>query len=148
MAAEVEFHTGVVDVAGFACRLLRKAHRQGAQLLVTAPEVELARLDRQLWTQEQLDFLPHVRLPAAAAVVARSPIWLAAEWQQAADLTTAEQAARRVLVNLGAELPEAPARLVRIIEVVGAEPEQVEAGRQRWRAYKALGLGIVHHPAA
>ena len=45
---EVEFHTGVPDRVSFACRLLRKASRQGARVLVTAPEDILAELDRAL----------------------------------------------------------------------------------------------------
>lgn len=143
MASEVEFHTGVADVRGYAGRLLRKAYRRGAQLLVTAPAAELAELDLQLWTQEPLDFLPHVRLPAPPPVARRSPVWLASSWPDGADLSG------RVVVNLGADLPAAPANaLARIIEVVGIAPAEVEGGRQRWRAYKAQGLLIVHHPAA
>ncbi len=142
MATEVEFHTGVTDLPAFTGRLLRKAYRLGAQLLVLAPEPQLRELDRLLWTQEPLDFLPHVRLPAPPQLASRSPIWLAADWP------TDEAAAGRVAVNLGLALPAAPARQARIIEVVGVEPEMVEAGRQRWRGYKALGLGIVHHSVA
>ena len=75
---EVEFHTGVADRVGFACRLLRKASRQGARVLVTAPDEVLAELDRALWVFEERDFLPHVRMPGAKpAVAARTPVWLA-----------------------------------------------------------------------
>ena len=36
---QVEFHTGVVEPMLFACRLLRKAYRQGARVAVTvSPE--------------------------------------------------------------------------------------------------------------
>ena len=67
---EVEFHTGVADPVGFACRLLRKAYRQGARVLVTAPGPRLGELDRALWTFEERDFVPHVRVPGAGAAVA------------------------------------------------------------------------------
>jgi DNA polymerase III subunit chi len=146
MATEVEFHTGVADATGFVCRLLRKAHRQGARVLVTAPVTELAELDRRLWTQEALEFLPHVRLPAAERVAARSPIWLSTGLPEGG----LAEADGRVLINLGADLPAAstaPA-LPRIIEVVSADPEGAAAGRQRWRQYKSMGLAIVHHTAA
>ncbi len=139
MATEVEFHTGVADVPAFACRLLRKAYRRGAQLLVTADEPDLSTLDRLLWTQDALDFLPHVRWPAPEPLATRSPIWLSACLPQAA------QASGRVFINLGLAVPPAPAGLARIIEVVGQAPDQVRAGRARWREYQALGLGIVHH---
>ena len=141
---EVEFHTGVSDRVGFACRLLRKANRQGARVLVTAPDDLLVELDRALWMFEQRDFLPHVRMPGAkAAVAARTPVWLArdASLQSAVD-------APRLVVNLGAEAPADMAALLRLIEVVSAEPDDAEQGRQRWRAYRAAGLNIKHHAAA
>ncbi len=135
---EVEFHTGVADRVGFACRLLRKACRQGVRVLVTAPPETLAELDRALWTFEERDFLPHVRMPgAAAAVAARTPVWLA----QRAGL----EGAPRVLLNLGAEAPAALDVADRLIEVVTSDPDDAEAGRARWRAYKAAGLEIRHH---
>jgi DNA polymerase-3 subunit chi len=144
MATEVEFHTGVADVTGFACRLLRKAYRQGAQLLVAAPATALAELDRRLWMQEALDFVPHVRLPAEERVALRSPIWLASAWSAA----PAQAALGRVHINLGADMPADPASLPRIIEVLGCDAEAVQAGRLRWRLYKAQGLTVVHHPPA
>ena len=139
---EVEFHTGVADRIGFACRLLRKACRRGVRVLVTATPEDLATLDRALWVFEERDFLPHVRVPGApAAVAARTPIWLA---PQAADV----DGAPRVLLNLGAEAPPDLAALERLIEVVGNDPDDVERGRGRWRGYKQAGLQIRHHTAA
>jgi DNA polymerase-3 subunit chi len=52
-----------------------------------------------------------------------------------------------VVVNLDAEVPGDFDTLDRLIEIVGAEAEQAERGRNRWRAYKAAGLSITHHPA-
>lgn len=138
---EVEFHTGVDDGIAFACRLLRKACRQGVRVLVTAPAPTLAALDRALWTFEERDFLPHVYMPGTApAVAARTPIWLAA----AADLADAPP----VLVNLGADAPAVRTGVQRLIEIVTAEPNDAARGRERWRAYKAAGLSIRHHDAA
>lgn len=139
---EVEFHTGVGDSVGFACRLLRKAYRQGARVLVTAPASLLAELDRALWVVEEHDFVPHARVPgASAAVAARTPIWLA---PGVAEETTA--ASPRVVINLGADAPADPAALDRLIEVVAVD--DAEGGRVRWRAYKAAGLAIKHHPGS
>jgi DNA polymerase III subunit chi len=58
VAEQVEFHTGVEDVLAFTCRLLRKAQRQGAQLVCTAPPATLAALDQALWTFEEREFVP------------------------------------------------------------------------------------------
>jgi DNA polymerase III subunit chi len=135
---EVEFHTGVADSVGFTCRLLRKACRQGARVLVTAPEATLRELDRALWTFEEREFVPHVRMPgAAASVAARTPVWLAGEVLSAG--------APAVVVNLGAEAPADPAALPRLIEVVSADADDAARGRERWRAYKAASLQIKHH---
>ncbi len=137
---EVEFHSGVADPVDFACRLLRKACRQGARVQVSAPAGTLASLDRALWTFEEREFVPHVRVPGATAdVAARTPIWLSAQ--------AGGEGAPRVVVNLDAEVPGDFDTLDRLIEIVGAEAEQAERGRNRWRAYKAAGLGITHHPA-
>ena len=142
---EVEFHTGVADPLAFACRLLRKAARQGVRVLVTAPADVLGVLDRQLWTFDERDFVPHVRVPgAAAATAALTPIWLATGAAAAAGLANAPG----VLVNLGADAPAAPQALQRLIEIVADEPDEAARGRERWRAYKAAGLEIRHHAAA
>ena len=59
---QVEFHSGVAAPLQYACRLLRKAWRQQVAVLVTAPPPLLAALDRELWTFEALEFVPHRRL--------------------------------------------------------------------------------------
>lgn len=143
MAASVEFHTGVPDTAAYACRLLRKASRRGVTVFCLAPDDRLQTLDRLLWTFAERDFVPHVVLgrAAAAGVVARTPIWLAAA------LPAAEGPGRDVVVNLGGELAPAAARgPARVIEVVGAQADEVERGRALWRDYKAAGFAVVHRP--
>lgn len=138
---EVEFHTGVADPIGFTCRLLRKACRQGARVLVTAPDAVLRELDRALWTFEDREFVPHVRLPGARPeVAARTPVWLAVD--------TSPAHAPAVVVNLGADAPAELQGLQRLIEVVAADADEAARGRSRWRAYKAAGLEIKHHAAA
>lgn len=138
---EVEFHTGVADRSAFACRLLRKAYRQGVRVLVTAPAEVLAEVDRLLWTFDERDFVPHVRIPGAGpGVAARTPIWLAADVEHAL-----APCAPSVVLNLGAAAPAAPGTLERLIEVVSSDPDEADRGRSRWRAYKAAGLEIKHH---
>lgn len=138
---EVEFHTGLADPVGFACRLLRKALRKGARATVTAPAPRLAALDRELWTFDERDFLPHVRWTPSqpAHVLARTPLWLVENALPAG--------APPVLVNLGAPVPPPQAALVRLIELVGTDAEDEAGARRRWREYKARGLNVVHHAA-
>lgn len=142
MALTVEFHTGVADDLAFTCRLLRKAYRQGARVQVRAPSARLARLDRELWTFAEREFIAHVRFAAddRPATAARAPIWLV-DGEPLAD-------GPPVLVNLGAPAPRQFDGLQRIIEVVGTDDAAADRGRERWRAYRAAGLPVKHHAAS
>jgi len=135
----VAFHSGLSDRLGFACRLLRKAYRQGHRVLVTAPVELLAQIDRDLWTFEAGAFIPHLALDGrhGAAAQARTPIWLA----PAADGVEGPS----VLVNLGSDSPADPLRFERIVELVTDDPDDRRSARARWRTYEALGLKIDHH---
>ena len=140
----VDFHTGVADKLGYACRLLRKAWRAGNRVLVTGAPEPLARLDKLLWTFDVGDFIPHLRLRAGEPLpgpLARSPIWLLDEGvalpAQAGDFT--------VRVNLGPALVDDVAAFARVIELVGEAADDVASGRQRWRHCLAAGLKPVNH---
>lgn len=136
----VEFHTGVDDAVGLAARLLRRAVRQQVRVLVTAPADVLQALDLALWAAEPREFLPHVRMPGTpAAVAARTPVWLSG--------TALLDGAPRVCINLGADPRPALEALDRLIEIVSTDADAVQAGRERWRAYRSLGLDVVHHGA-
>jgi DNA polymerase-3 subunit chi len=146
MAQEVEFHTGLAEPVAFACRLLRKAVRSGARVLCTAPADRLDELDRALWTFEEREFVPHIRLAAASdRVLERTPIWLATNADDA--IARRPAAAARVLVNLDAEAPQDPRVFPRLIELVPADADATARGRERWRTHKSAGLEIRHHPA-
>lgn len=131
---EVAFHTGIADKGGYACRLLRKAWRQGRQVVVTGSGEQLQRLDLLLWTFEPAEFVPHLRLRRGTtppAAMRRTPIWLA----EAPD----EAPARDVLVNLGPGWPAAFGGFARVVEIVGDDPADAAEGRRRWREYRAAG---------
>lgn len=137
--AELAFHTGLADKFGYTCRLLRKAYRQGARVQVRGDAEQLARLDQLLWTFEQLEFVPHARLRAGqkvASELARTPIWLVDQGALAPEAT--------VLVNLGPTPADDAGQFQRVIELVGIDPDERQAGRQRWRYYESLGLKPVH----
>ena len=136
----LEFHTDVGDSLAYACRLLRKAYRRGLKVVVCAEPERLSRLDTLLWTFEQLEFVPHARLRSGdrpdVALAAHTPIWLAdpgTAWPQA-----------DVVVNLGAQAVDEPARFERIVEIVGDEEAERQAARARWRHYATLGLAPTH----
>jgi DNA polymerase-3 subunit chi len=137
--AELAFHTGLTDKLGYTCRLLRKAYRQGAKVQVRGDGELLSRLDPLLWTFEQLEFVPHLRLRAGQKIdpeLARTPIWLVDDAAQASEAS--------VLVNLGPLPADDVARFERVVELVGVDADERQAGRLRWRYYESLGLKPVH----
>lgn len=141
---QVDFHSGVADKLGYACRLLRKAYRSGSPVMVAgAPEL-LARLDNLLWTFDPGDFIPHLRLRAGDQVpdrLACTPIWLV----EAVASVPAERASPAVLVNLGPGVVQGFERFARVIELVAEADEEVADGRRRWRHYQDAGLAPANH---
>ncbi len=134
----IEFHTGITDPVGFTLRMLRKAYRQGARVLVTAPAPVLDKLSRQLWRAYEREFIAHVLVGRCRQGQAeRTPLWLGTT-------VTAGSYEPVVVINVGADAPLEPSRLQRLIEVVSADDDEAAAGRLRWRQYKAAGLVVEH----
>lgn len=140
---EVDFHFNVPDRLAYSCRLLRKASRQGAGVAVAGPAAVLDALDRLLWTFEDTEFVPHLRLGAEARVPPRlqsTPVWLVDAAQQASHLP--------VLLNLNEQPADGFESFARLIEVVGSDPVEREAARRRWRHYASRGYSIKAHEVA
>jgi len=137
---EVNFHTRVPHLLGYTCRLLRKASRQGAQVVVTAPAATLAALDSALWTFDPLEFVPHVRHAPGSVMAERlraTPVWLVEH--------LADAAGHEVLVNLGPTAPEGFESFAKVFEIVSTDEAAVAAGRLRWKHYASRGYAIQHH---
>lgn len=136
----VEFHHGIGNKLAYACRLLRKAHRAGAQVAVTGDLATLQALDRELWTFDDQEFLPHV-LAAGAPLPERlhaTPIWLSPD-------PAAAPGERSILVNVGRDMPAGMDRFQRLFDLVSSEPDDRQEGRRRWKAYAAQGWDVQPH---
>jgi DNA polymerase III subunit chi len=137
----IEFHTGVADKIGHACRVLRKAQGAGATVVVCGEVQALDRLDVALWTFDPSSFVAHARLRAGAtatAALARTPTWLVD------DPVAAPNA--NVLVNLGPQTVDGYERFPRVIEIVSAAADDRAAGHSRWRWYEQRpGVELIHH---
>jgi DNA polymerase-3 subunit chi len=134
---EIEFHVNVRDKLDFSCRLLRKAHRSGARLVVTAEPALLAQLDQLLWTFSAHDFLPHCSGNAPVHTLAATPILLAEQLQGCP--------ADSVLINLGQHAPAHFERFERFIEVASDASDDILAARVRWKYYKDRGYALKKH---
>lgn len=142
MSVEIRFHVQLQDPVGYACRLIRKALKQGAQLGVWGPRSVLKQLDQQLWTFDDQAFLPHVWLEDGMDEVLRerSPIWLSDQLEPLRQ--------RPVLLNLGQELVSAPEGFAKLAELVASDDWSTHQARQRFVAYRDAGLAPQRHEAA
>ncbi|MDR0479141.1 MAG: DNA polymerase III subunit chi, partial [Burkholderiaceae bacterium] len=75
---EIAFHFNVPGKLPYACRLLRKIYQSGSRVRVVGEQDLLGQLDQALWTFSAQDFIPHCSVGAAPAVLAHTPIVLAA----------------------------------------------------------------------
>lgn len=130
---QVFFYHGAADKLAAACALLGKAAAQKKPVLVYAPQAEVAgMLDRLLWTQPALGFVPHCR--ADSPLAAETPILLTDKLDQ---LPQDER-----LMNLGPEIPPGFSRFQSLIEVVGQEDDDRSAARDRVKFYKDRGYEV------
>jgi DNA polymerase-3 subunit chi len=135
---KVFFYHNVQDRLRAAAALIAKTYAQGKNFTVFVPDPEQASfLDRLLWTQPPLDFLPHCRADSELAAV--TPILLA-ERMDAALLPTLLQSER--LLNLGDAVPEHLDRFQSLIEIVDQSEKGRGEARIRTRHYKEMGYPI------
>lgn len=137
---EINFYFNVADRVDYACRLSRKAQRQGVALAVTGPQDALTEFDRQLWAFAATEFVAHSWVERQADVPARlvdSTVWLSAE----------PLAAPRhdALLNLGHAIPVGFETFARLYEVVSTDDADRAAARTRWKAYADRGYAIRRH---
>ena len=140
---EISFHFNVPSRTGYACRLLRRAQRQGMALAVTGPVDALNEIDRELWTFAAPEFLAHGWIDRAAEVPSSlhaTTIWLGAN--------PIEAPRHDALLNLGSDTPPAFETFERVFEIVSLDEADRLAARTRWKAYAKRGYPIKRHEVA
>jgi len=131
----IDFYTNAEPKLQVACQLAAKAVRQSLRVLIYAPEETLAHaIDKLLWTFPATGFLPHCM--ARDALATETPILIAQ--------TSEASAHDQVLLNLAPGSPESFSRFQRLIEIVGVEPADRQAGRERYRYYRDRGYEVGH----
>lgn len=130
---QVFFYHGAADKIAAACALLGGAYAKKKPMLVFAPDSAIASsLDRMLWTNSALSFVPHCR--ADSSLAAETPILITDT------LDTIPQDER--LMNLSQVIPPGFSRFQSLIEVVGQEEEERSAARERVKFYKDRGYEV------
>ncbi len=137
---QIDFHVNAPAKLAHACRLARKGYGAGTRMVFYAADAVVAELDRLLWTFSALDFIPHCHVRSRLAPV--TPILLAGPADAEACLQY------EMLVNLDREQPDFFSRFERMIEVVGSEAADLEAGRARWKFYRDRGYPLKRHDLA
>ena len=137
---EISFYFNVADRTTYACRLLRRAHREGVPVAVAGPADALDAIDRELWSFAAAEFLPHQRIERASEVpqaLHASTIWLGE--------SPIEAPLHSALLNLGPLPPPAFETFERLFEVVSLDDADREAARGRWKTYARRGYPIKRH---
>ena len=130
---QVFFYHGAADKIAAACALLSGAYAKKKPMLVFAPEKEIANsVDRMLWTQPALSFVPHCR--ADSPLAAETPILITDS------LEALPQDER--LMNLSQIVPPGFSRFQSLIEVVGQADDERAAARDRVKFYKDRGYEV------
>jgi DNA polymerase-3 subunit chi len=133
---EITFYTFADNPLDVARRVAAKAHAQGKQVMIYAPDAAAAdAIDRLLWTTPALGFVPHCR--DTDPLAAETPVLIGAN---ADALRSAD-----VMINLHHEQPPAFARFERLVEIIGQDEAGREQGRARYRFYQTRGYAMKTH---
>jgi len=130
--AEIRFYQLLrTPLEGALPKLLERLRAMDARCLVVAPSRErVEALDLHLWSYDPSGFLP----PGSAAIgfAADQPIWLT-------HLDENPNGANAVLLVEGAVIAN-PDRFEHCLDIFdGADPEQLEAARARYREFRSKG---------
>lgn len=135
----IDFYTHVADRLDVAARLVAKAYAAHGSVRVLTPDrATTDALDRLLWIQSALSFLPHCRMDSAIA--SETPIWI--------DDALEHNGPAAVLVNLHSKPAPFFSRFERLAEVVGTDDADLAAGRERFRFYRERGYDLRSHNLA
>ena len=129
----ISFLHGAPDRIQSAAHWLQQAWSNRQAVLVYVPDAEQAtRLDRMLWTQPALSFLPHCRQDATVA--GKTPILLT----DRLDAPPHEGC----ILNLSNELPPTFSRFEHLVEIVSIDDADRLPARERFKFYRDRGYAI------
>jgi DNA polymerase-3 subunit chi len=133
---QIDFYTHVEDKLQTLCTLAAKALAKNVRMMILTPDAQTTeRVDKLLWTQPAIGFLPHCRGQHRLAPL--TPIIV----DHVAEPVVHEQ----ILVNLCDECTPLFSRFERLIEIVSLDQADRELARSRFRFYRDRGYQIRSH---
>jgi len=126
----------IANTEQFTCLLAEKAFKKGHTVHIqTNNAQQTERMDKLMWTYNDMSFLPHVMM--GDVLQEDTPIHISHN-SESASITD-------VLINLRSEVPMFYEQFNRVAEIVSADPQQRQLARQRYRQYKTQGLEVTSH---
>ena len=136
---QIDFYVHVANKLQTLCTLAAKALARDVRMMVLTPDAETTeQVDRLLWSQPSIGFLPHCRAHHRLAPL--TPIIV----DHLADPVVHEQ----LLVNLCPDSPAVFSRFERLIEIVSLDEADRTMARARFRFYRDRGYEIRTHDLA
>ena len=136
---QIDFYVHVENTLYTLCTLAAKALGKNMRMMILTPDAQTTdRVDKMLWSQPAIGFLPHCRAEHRLASV--TPIIV----DHVGEPIVHEQ----ILVNLCPECPPLFSRFDRLIEIVGLGEVERDLGRTRFRFYRDRGYDIRTHDLA
>ena len=139
----VHLFTGLDDPWSWALRVVRKAQREGRLLWVLVPGVDVNRVLSRWCAADPQGFLGMAPPRASVSVRRRSRI----------HVFDADEPVDRVspdahLLHLAPQVHPLASSFDTVLDAVGLDETEVQAGRRRFRAYQAMGLEVRHRPTS
>jgi DNA polymerase-3 subunit chi len=133
---QIDFYSHADNKLQVACSLSAQALERGLRVMIYTPDADTTdKLDKLMWCYPAIGFIPHCR--ATDRLAAETPVII--------DHLAEPLPHDEVLFNLHPELPSFFSRFQRLIEIVGADEIDSQAGRVRFRFYRDRGYEIRHH---
>jgi DNA polymerase-3 subunit chi len=124
-----------LDAPKLACQLALMAWERGHRVaVVTDSGDDAGALDELMWSWPRNRFVPHQRVDQGLSGTAPVTIGVMESLKDA-----------DVVINLCIQPVPEPQRFNRLLEIVPQKPEDRQASRQKFRAYRQLGIEPATH---
>ena len=121
----------------FACQQVEQAFLADERVLVCLDsDDDLKSFDDLLWTFADRSFVPH------------EPVSAESDWEETPVLLSAgapPPSPPQLIINLSGKMPAGAEAAARVVEIIDDDAARRQAGRERYRQYRALGVEPATH---